>query len=179
MGSTPASAALRRSWASPTLTPARTRSTRRFGVPSASYGRPSAARVGAVVPQVDALVELLLAEVDEARALGVGLGVEAEPRREQQHRGDGPRLEHHLVAAGVELDRVGAPGGLGRGHLADPPAVEVAQPLRGDLAVAVGGRPVDGRRPGGCASICAIVERLAYRRPVVEHSTWVSASVEQ
>jgi len=36
----PASAALRRSWTPPRITPSRTRSTRRFGVPSKSKGSP-------------------------------------------------------------------------------------------------------------------------------------------
>ena len=86
----PASAALRRSWASPTVTPARTRSTRRFGVPSASYGRPSDRGSVPSSQRSMPLVELLLAEVDEAGALGVGLAVEPEPGREQQHGGHRP-----------------------------------------------------------------------------------------
>ena len=110
-------------------------------------GASEGARVGAVVPEVDPLVELLLVEVGEARALRVGLPVEAEPGWEEQHRRHRLGLEHHLVGAGVELDGVGAADGLGRGELADPATVEVGEALRGRLAVAVGGRPVDRRRP--------------------------------
>src|SRR3546814_2181724 len=56
-------------------------------------GPPEGARVGGVVPEVDAGVELELAEVDEAGPLCVGLAVAAQPGREQHERGDGPVFE--------------------------------------------------------------------------------------
>src|SRR3546814_543060 len=88
-------------------------------------GPPEGAWVGGVVPEVDAGVELELAEVDEAGPLGVGLAVEAQPGREQHERGDGPGFEHHLIAARLQLHRVAAGRGLLRGDPARAGPVEV------------------------------------------------------
>ena len=93
--------------------------------------------VGGVVPDVDRLVPLGVAEVDERRAVGVRLAVEPEVGGEQQHRRHGPRLEDHLVAAGRQLDRVDPGPRLGRGPGAARGAVDGRDRHRGRLGEAV------------------------------------------
>ncbi len=163
----------------PTVTPSRTRSTPSLRRALGVVGAAERARVGAVVPQVDPLVELLLAEVGEAGALGVGLAVEAEPGGEQQHRRHRLRLEHHLVGAGVELDRVGAVGGLGRRSIAHRAG---RRGRRGASRSSGRSRRWAARRPprrGGWRRPAPSSSGWRSGCPVVEHSTWVSASVEQ
>ncbi len=161
MDSTPARCPERRSWVRP---------SRHAGPHDVQAGLGRALGVVAhaecpgverVVPDVDRLVPLELAQPHERRALGVGLAAEAQVGRVEQGGGHGLGLEHHLVGARVERDRVAPRRRLDRGPGADRGAVEVAQAGRCGLGVAVGRvvaaqrRPVDpvdlghGRAPRG------------------------------
>ena len=95
-------------------------------------------------------------------ALGVGLGVEA-VGQEVHHVGHAGRLQHHLVAAGLEVDRVGRGPGPLRGQAAGGGAVDVgdgrgrtASPAQSDVGVrwmaSTAADAGPARRPGagGC-----------------------------
>ncbi len=97
--------------------------------------------IDGVVPDLHLLVPLLLVEVDEGGAVGVGLAVEAQVGGEEQGGGDRLGLEDDLVVTRRELDRVEPGARLGGRDRAARGAVDAGDAGGRGLGVAVGGVP--------------------------------------